>query len=134
MSRREIRERLMKIVFLYEFYKDKGEADEGIETYFEEHDFSEKDEAELRDKLSKIKENITDIDNLISENSKGWKIDRIGKEELAILRVALYEIRYDDDVPNGVAINEAVEIAKQYGAEGGASYVNGLLGNVVNVE
>ncbi|MCR5796335.1 transcription antitermination factor NusB [Eubacterium xylanophilum] len=132
MTRREIRERLFELLFLVEFYKkDQGTVEE-IETFFEEHEMSEKDEKELRDKVAIITEKLPEIDEIIANNSKGWKINRIGKEELAILRLALYEIRYDEEVPDGVAINEAVELGKKYGAEGGASFINGLLGNVVN--
>ena len=71
-------------------------------------------------------------DAMISEHSKGWKIDRIGKEELAILRLGVYEAVFDEDIPVGVAINEAVELSKKYGAEGGAAFVNGILGEIVN--
>ena len=76
-------------------------------------------------------DNIENIDECISTNSKGWKINRIPKVTLAIIRMALAEILYFDDVPDGVAVNEAVELAKKYSTPEDASYINGLLGTVV---
>ena len=76
-------------------------------------------------------DNIENIDVCISTNSKGWKINRIPKVTLAIIRMALAEILYFDDVPDGVAVNEAVELAKKYSTPEDASYINGLLGTVV---
>ena len=76
-------------------------------------------------------DNIGAIDEHISANSKGWKINRIPKVTLAIIRMALAEILYFDDVPDGVSVNEAVELAKKYSTPEDASYINGLLGTVV---
>lgn len=75
---------------------------------------------------------MPDIDEKISANAKGWKIERIAKAELAILRLAVYEALYEESVPVGVAVNEAVELAKEYGGENGAAFVNGILGKIVN--
>lgn len=78
----------------------------------------------------KIEDKLEDIDGLISSHlSKGWKISRISRISLAILRVAVYEIKYVDEVPVSVAINEAVELAKKYSVDD-ASFVNGVLGAV----
>lgn len=76
-------------------------------------------------------DNIEAIDEHISANSKGWKINRIPKVTLAIIRMALAEILFFDDVPDGVSVNEAVELAKKYSTPEDASYINGLLGTVV---
>jgi N utilization substance protein B len=89
----------------------------------EEHEISEKDEKEVREKVERLIALMPDIDEKISANAKGWKIERIAKAELAILRLA---------VPVGVAVNEAVELAKEYGGENGAAFVNGILGKIVN--
>ena len=70
---------------------------------------------------------IPELDREISEKLEGWKIGRLGKVELAILRLALYEIRYDDDVPTGAAINEAVELAKKFGQDNSGQFINGIL-------
>jgi N utilization substance protein B len=71
------------------------------------------------------------IDAVISANLKGWKIGRVSKVNLAILRLAVYEICFDEDVPASVAINEAVELAKRYGGEDDSAFINGVLGAVV---
>ena len=78
-----------------------------------------------------VYENVNDIDEIISQNAVGWSIKRITKTALAILRLAIYEIKYYDEIPVSVAINEAVELAKKYSTPEDASYINGLLGTVV---
>ena len=95
-------------------------------------EISEKDLQYIEKHTTDLMDKLPEIDSLISEYSKGWKIDRIGKEELAILRLAIYEAKYDEEIPVGVAVNEAVELAKTYGADGGAAFVNGILGKIVN--
>ena len=78
-----------------------------------------------------VNENIEAIDEKISANLRqGWKISRISKVSLAILRLALYEMMYDDSIPVSVSINEAVELTKKYSVEDDASFVNGVLGAV----
>ena len=74
-----------------------------------------------------IIDRVEDIDEKIKGASKSWTIDRIGKVELAVIRLGLYEIFYDDSVPTSVAINEAVELAKKFGPEGSYAFVNGIL-------
>lgn len=73
---------------------------------------------------------IEELDEVINAYSKGWKTNRLPKVNLAILRLAIYEIKYVDDVPPSVAINEAVELAKKYSGEGDYSFINGILGSV----
>ncbi|MCQ2484599.1 MAG: transcription antitermination factor NusB [Clostridia bacterium] len=75
-------------------------------------------------------ENIAEIDKLIESNLKGWTMSRISKVSLALLRMAICEIKYFDDIPVGVSINEAVEICKIYGSDEDKSFVNGILGSV----
>ncbi len=87
---------------------------------------------EIREKIDRLTEKLPDIDEKIAANAKGWKLDRIAKAELAILRLAVFEALYDESVPVGVAINEAVELAKMYGEENGYVFVNGILGKIVN--
>ena len=72
-------------------------------------------------------EKLDEIDNMINTRAKGWTTQRMGKVEVAILRVAVYEMIFDDDVPVGVAINEAVELAKKFGQEESSGFVNGIL-------
>ena len=80
---------------------------------------------------SEIKENLEQIDGQINEAAKGWRTDRMGKVELTLLRLAVYEMKYDDDIPQGVAINEAVELAKIFGGDTSSAFINGVLAKLV---
>lgn len=131
MTRREIREQLFILLFQKEFYGGESFGEQK-ETYFDNCSMEEADKQYIADRLEKILDVQEEVDETIAGHSIGWKIDRIGKEELAILRLAVYEAVYDDDIPVGVAVNEAVELGKKYGAEGGASFINGILGKIVN--
>ena len=77
---------------------------------------------------------VEEIDRLLNDVSKGWKTARMNKVDLTILRLAVYEMKWDDDVPEGVAINEAVELAKRFGGDSSSSFVNGVLGKVAKQE
>ena len=137
MTRHEMRECIFCLMFQNDFY-GTDEFEEQMSNFLanfhfpEEHEISDKDEQEVRDKVARMFAVLPDIDEKISSSAKGWKIDRIAKAELAILRLAVYEALYDDAVPVGVAVNEAVELAKQYGDDNGAAFVNGILGKIVN--
>lgn len=131
MTRREIREQLFVLLFQKEFYGEEMFGEQR-DIHFQTHTMEEKEQTYLIEKLGNIGKRQEELDAMISEHSKGWKIDRIGKEELAILRLGVYEAVFDEDIPVGVAINEAVELSKKYGAEGGAAFVNGILGEIVN--
>ena len=74
--------------------------------------------------------NIGDIDRIISDNAVGWSINRLSKTALAVLRLSIYEMIYNDEIPTAVSINEAVEILKKYATKQDASYVNGILSTV----
>ena len=78
--------------------------------------------------------NSEEIDALLNETSNGWKTKRMSRVDLTALRLAVYELKYDKDVPTGVAINEAVELAKRFGGETSGSFVNGILGKIANSE
>jgi N utilization substance protein B len=93
----------------------------------EDAEISKKDADYIREKYEKIADKLPEIDEDINKETTGWNTSRIAKVDLAIIRLALYEIRYDDSVPTGVAINEAVELAKKFGQDGSASFVNGVL-------
>ena len=93
-------------------------------------DIEDKDVSYITDKTNRIISLIGDIDNIICQVSSGWKLDRIGKAELAILRLAIFEMKFDDDVPFKVAINEAVELSKIYCGEEAKSFINGVLAKV----
>ena len=131
MTRREIRECIFCLLFQYNFYEEE-EFTEQMANFLTEKKLSETNEMEIREKIDRLTEKLPDIDEKIAANAKGWKLDRIAKAELAILRLAVFEALYDESVPVGVAINEAVELAKMYGEENGYVFVNGILGKIVN--
>ena len=115
-----------------------GFAAEEDENYLAESDDKENPlrgvEASLDEVKSRANEIISllpDIDKTISDNITGWTIERVGKVELTIIRLATYEIIHDEDVPNSVAINEAVELAKKYGQPESSSFINGVLSKIV---
>ena len=131
LPRRQIRENLYKMLFQVEFH-DKESLRTQIEIYLEDLEMAdEKDKRELRDKFNELVENLEDIDAKIEEKANGWTINRIAKSELTILRLGVYELLYVEDVPNKVAINEAVELAKAYGADKASGFINGILASVV---
>lgn len=125
MSRRKLRESIFLLLFRIEF-NTREELEEQEELFFEGIE-TEEDIAYIREKTNKILDQLTEIDEKIMEICKGWRLTRLGKAELAILRLAVYEILYDDDIPTGVAINEAVEIAKNYCSEEAPRFINGVL-------
>lgn len=149
MTRREQREHCFKLLFCADFYPAE-ELEDQIGQYFEEpketgHDEEKKkdvvlhdpqmsalDEGYIRGKVEKIIAKIPELDAEINRVAKGWSTRRMGKEELTILRLALYEMRFDDDIPEKVAINEAVELAKKFGGRDSAPFVNGILAKLVS--
>ena len=131
MTRHEMREIVFSLLFQSEFY-DGEEFAAQREIYLDEQSMTEEERKEIVDKTTRMLERLSEIDEKISKYSKGWQIDRIAKAELAILRLAVYEALYDESVPVGVAVNEAVELAKQYGEDNGSAFVNGILGKIVN--
>ncbi|WP_090172584.1 transcription antitermination factor NusB [Eubacterium oxidoreducens] len=137
MTRRKIREQIFKLLFQIEFY-DENEFSQQLDSFFEEEQ-AENDDQEvvenqstkehelIKAKTRNIFENIDKIDAAINEKSVGWKTSRMGKVELAILRLGVYEITMDEDIPESVAINEAVELAKKFGEDNSSSFVNAVL-------
>ena len=97
----------------------------------EEVSLSEEDRTYILDKFHKTEEVLPQIDEKLTVSSTGWKLSRMNKVDLAILRLGTYEALYDEDIPVGVALNEAVELAKKYGGDDSSSFVNGVLAKVV---
>ncbi len=127
MKRSEIRENIFKLVFCGEFHSGEEVAGQ-VESYFEDmSEMTEEEHAHMVEKFNRIKEQIDVIDEKINSVAKGWKTGRMGKAELAILRVAVYEMLFDEEVPVKVAINEAVELAKKFGGDDSPAFVNGIL-------
>lgn len=127
MSRRELREQIFKILFRVEFY-DNVEFQLQLEQFLEDWEIrEEKDIVYIQEKVKKILESLSELDTMINNVAQGWKTSRMGKVDLTLMRLAIYEIKFEEDIPTGVAINEAVELAKIYGTEDSASFVNGVL-------
>ena len=128
MKRTEMREHIFRMVFSYEFNSDQ-EMPQQMQLYFEQLDQEPKEEdmAYIRDKALNIILKSEEIDEMFIEHVTGWKTSRMNKVDLSILRLAVYEMKYDEDVPVGVAINEAVELAKKYSGDEGPAFINGVL-------
>lgn len=136
MSRREMREQVFKLLFRVEF-NDEDAMQEQKELFIEDGTVavSEDDDITVTDKMKSeiaeryesIAEKITRIDEMINEKTEGWKTGRMGKVDLTILRLAVYEIVFDDSIPTQVAINEAVELAKKFGRDESPKFINGVL-------
>ena len=88
----------------------------------------------VAERADKIIELLPQIDAKLDEISKGWKLDRLGKVELAILRLGIFEMNFDEDIPTNVALNEAVELAKTFGGDTSPSFINGVLGKLIEEE
>lgn len=127
MSRREIREQIFKLLFRAEFYEE-GELPEQLQLFFEELDKKEeKDTKYIQGKFEQILAHLPEIDGMVNAVAQGWKTTRMGKVDLTLIRLAVYEMKFEEGIPTGVAINEAVELAKSYGTDDSASFVNGIL-------
>ena len=132
MSRTELREHIFRMLFRVEF-NNAEEMKEQEQFYFDElEEATGKDQEYILNKYRAIDEKKEQIDKLLNEVTEGWKTSRMNRVDLTILRLATYEIKWDEDVPTGVAINEAVELAKKYSSDDGPAFVNGVLAKVAN--
>lgn len=130
MTRREIRETIFKMVFRVEFHNEE-EIPEQLRMFMDSlESASEKDRAYIEHKVQDILAHLDEIDEIIDSSAQNWKTSRMAKVELTLIRLAVYEIRFEEDIPTGVAINEAVELAKAYGEENSSSFVNGVLARI----
>ncbi len=140
MKRSELRETIFKLLFMEQF-NSREEMPEQVQLYLESLEAGREDavydkgptpeeEAYMQGKYEKIQDLLPGIDQELNRVSEGWKTSRMSKVDLTILRLAVYEMKYDPEVPVGVAINEAVEIAKRFGGEDSASFINGILGKI----
>ena len=129
MRRSKVREHIFKMLFSIGF--DAADADEQIELYLEQvEEASEEERGYMRKKVKDIAAHEEEIDAMINEHTTGWKTGRMNKVDLSVLRLAVYEMKWDDAVPVGVAINEAVELAKMFSSDEAPSFINGVLGKI----
>lgn len=131
MSRKESRQKAMEILFSMELTKDNPQ--EALENYLDNYEGDKEvlDIKYIQDILEGVYENKNSIDELISANLIKWKIDRISKVNLCILRLAIFEAKNLEDVPEKVALNEALEICKIYSDEKSVSFINGVLDKIL---
>lgn len=132
MGRRELREQIFLLLFRVEF-NEVSDMPEQMRLFLEDEEIvrREQDTDYITKKYEKIMEKLPAIDEQLEQKAENWNIARMGKVELTILRLALYEIMFDEEVPSGVAINEAVELAKKFGQESSGSFVNAVLAKFV---
>ena len=127
MTRRELREHIFLMLFRKDFY-EASELKEQMELYIAElKEPTVEEYAYLTGRLNALVDKLGEIDGILSEASSGWRLNRMGKVDLTILRLAVFEMRYYDDIPVKVAINEAVELAKIFGGDDSPGFINGVL-------
>ncbi|EJO5346990.1 transcription antitermination factor NusB [Clostridium botulinum] len=143
MNRRKSREVAMRLLFqttlngenleeALEILKDAREPEENAkEKDYESVDLKQVDINYVKRIIKGIEENRKEIDEKIKGNLKNWKIERLSKVDLSILRLCTYELKFEEDIPNKVSINEAIELAKKYSGEKSATFINGVLGKMI---
>ena len=131
MKRSAIRELAFRLIYSLEIQKTDN-IEEQIELYLECNEVNESEAKDyIKDVVNGIKEHNDEIKELIEKNLKAdWKIDRISKIDLSLLKLAIYEIKYKE-IPYKVAINEVLELAKKYGEETSKNFINGILASIV---
>ncbi len=134
MGRHEQREQVFMLLFQVEFHPPE-DMPRQMKLFLEDNEaISSRKEADyIEERCQSVREKIPEIDKLIDDNTEGWNTVRMGRVELAVLRLAVYEMRYDDDIPPRVAIDEAVEIAKKYGQENSGGFVNAILAKILKL-
>ncbi|MDO4329247.1 MAG: transcription antitermination factor NusB [Lachnospiraceae bacterium] len=147
MTRRELREHCFKMLFSADFYpaeetkeqmehyfqvpKEDDTTPEGASEILHNVEMSEANSSFLKERTEKIMKLVPELDEKINSVAEGWKTKRMGKVELTILRLAVFEMKYDEEIPEKVAINEAVELAKKFGGKDSSAFINGILAKLV---
>ena len=129
MSRRTARKRAFELVFELPFHS-KNDLEFLIEMHLSDKRVQEDELVFIRDECFGVAENLETIDGLIARFSEGWEIGRLSKMDLAVMRLSAYEILFSDVVPVRASINEAVELAKEFGTDDSPGFVNGILGRI----
>ena len=148
MGRRESRDAAVKMIFQQGFQPDEVIMTEAmISTFIDNAQYFDEDDTEKENDLNYTKEldmpylknvldgvfdNLDRLDTMINKHAKGWTISRMARIDVAILRVAVYEILYREDIPFSVSVNEAVELAKKYSHDGAGSFINGILASIIS--
>jgi len=133
MTRSQAREHIFKLLYEMQFKQEEADVEEVVITYLEnfpEENVSDNDKAFILSEVKGVCQTKESLDEEIAGAVKGWSLGRISKVDLAILRLAVYEIRCVPEIPVSVSINEAVELAKKYSQSGARSFINGILGSI----
>ncbi len=144
MTRRELREHIFREVFTSQFYSQNDEeCQQQLDLYFTHaggddlefppDEVEEEQREEILQKAQDVLSHVEEIDKVIDETSVGWTVERMNRTDLAVLRLGVYELLFDESIPAGVAINEAVLLARKFGGEDSYSFVNGILGKIQKV-
>ena len=130
MNRRELREQIFKSLFRIEFHAEAAIKEQIDMSLKETEKATEENQSYMEGKCEEVLAKLKEIDESINAAARGWKTSRMGKVDLTLIRLAVYEIKYEEDIPVGVAINEAVELAKKYGSDDSPSFINGVLAKI----
>lgn len=135
MSRRRSRTGQMQVLYQMDLKNDYSDLEldyflNNFDASSEEISYSNSELKYIEDTIPVLVENLEEIDSIIESNLKGWTLKRLAKVDRAILRIAVYEFIFRDDIPNEVSINEAIELAKTYGSKDSAKFINGILGSI----
>ncbi len=142
MTRREAREAIMQMLFACDFHEEQER-----ERLLEEHCAQLREEEKLKHQKGNnnpmfqfiereyhgVLEHLEEIDALIKQSATNWSLQRIAKVDHMILRLAIYELKWEKDIPPKVVVNEAVEIAKAYSTDKSPKFINGVLGNIIKL-
>lgn len=135
MSRRTEREAVFKLIFRREFNSEEEMKDQ-LAYFFKDNEesgkLSDDEQKKVEERYDLVSSHMDEIDEIISSKAEGWNISRMGKVELAIIRLAVFELRFDEDIPDLVAIDEAVELAKKFGGDQAPSFINGVLARIIS--
>lgn len=134
MGRHELREQVFRLLFQVEFH-DCEDMPRQMRLFLEGNEdvASQKDADYIEARCQAVRDRIPELDKLINDNTEKWDTTRMGKVELTVLRLAVYEMVFDEDIPANVAINEAVEIAKAYGQDNAGGFVNAILAKILKL-
>lgn len=131
MGRKTAREESMKLI--YQFLIQKDNWKEQFKEAMENNTVTDEDAKFIESRVSGVSKHSSEIDKLIMTHAKGWKLSRMPRIDLAILRLSIYEMKIACDTPVSVCINEAVELAKKYSTEESGSFINGILGRIAGL-
>lgn len=135
MSRKIAREVAFKIIFETTFQEDEKISklmDELLANAEEKYEVNSEDDKYIQEITEGVKEKKSELDELIKKHLKGWTMERLNKVDVAILRLAIYEILYREDIPYKVSVNEAVELAKIFSEDASPAFINGVLAEIIN--